>query len=473
MSTSIGAVLLEGAASDARHLTFDHGSQGSRAVVRTAKVAVSWAIRAIVLGVGGIIIGIWVHGGGVTGISSLAGLLISAGRLTGLAGSYLLVLQLLALARLPFLQWAIGFDRLVIIHKLNGKMAVALIAAHVVMITAGYALMSKVSMWAQFLRFLTAYKGMVAATVATSFILLVVGTSIFIVKRRLRYESWYLVHLLAYSAVILAWFHQIPTGMVFLGNPWTAVFWTAIYILSLSLVVIFRFVQPVVRCLIHQMKVEEVVEEAPGVVSIRVTGRHLEYLNARAGQSFQWRFLDRKRWWESHPFSLSEAPDGKSFRITVKALGDFSRNAGFIRPGTRVVAEGPFGSFTTDEARKNRFALIAGGIGITPIRALLQELRHDVVLIYRASSDEDLIFLQELERLARTRGSRLFFLKGNRHEAVCRGYLSPEHLRELLPDIRDRDVYVCGPSSLMSLVGDSLRKLRVPEEQIHSDEFNF
>src|SRR5205814_7474742 len=58
-----------------------------------------------------------------------------------------------------------------------------------------------------------------------------------------------------------------------------------------------------------------VVTEAPGVVSIRIAGRNLDRLQAQPGQFFQWRFLNR--WWTAHPFSLSEAPDGRSFRITV------------------------------------------------------------------------------------------------------------------------------------------------------------
>jgi len=425
------------------------------------------------LGTGGIIIGIWAHGGGVTGITSLAALLTSAGRLTGLVGAFLLILQLLALARLPFLEWAAGFDRLTALHRINGKVLLSLILAHVGLITAGYALMAKISIPAQFLLFLTRYHGMAAALAGTMLLVLVAVTSMVIVRRRLRYESWYFVHLLAYAAVVLAWFHQIPTGIVFLTSPLAAAFWTGLYLFTLQLVIIFRFVQPAARSALHQLRVEEVVEEGPGVVSIRITGRHLDYLNARAGQFFQWRFLDRGRWWESHPFSLSEAPDGRSFRITIKDLGDFSRKAAFIRPGTRVVAEGPFGSFTDQARIKDRIALVAAGVGITPIRALMEEMRGRITLIYRATRDQDLIFRQELETLAAERGAQLLYLTGDRTSIEHRHYLSRRHLRQLLPDISQRDVYLCGPPKMMDTIEGEVRRLGVPDDQLHRDDFSF
>jgi predicted ferric reductase len=90
------------------------------------------------------------------------------------------------------------------------------------------------------------------------------------------------------------------------------------------------------------------------------------WLNSRAGQFFLWRFLDRERRQEAHPFSLSAAPDGKSLRITVKGLGDFSQHIGEIRPGTPVIIEGPFGSFTADARSRERVALITGALESHP-----------------------------------------------------------------------------------------------------------
>jgi ferredoxin-NADP reductase len=252
-----------------------------------------------------------------------------------------------------------------------------------------------------------------------------------------------------------------------------AAFWTALYVATLQMVILFRFGQAILRNLWHRLQVAEVIEEGPGVVSLRITGRHLDWLNARAGQFFLWRFLDSERWQEAHPFSLSAAPDGKSLRITVKALGDFTRRIGEIKPGTRAVVEGPFGSFTREARSRERVALIAGGVGITPIRALLEEMSGDLVLIYRARHENDLIFRDELEGLARERGIAIHYMADDRRWPDNERLLSADHLRTLVPDISHRDAYVCGPPAMMQSVLRGLRAAGVPRRHIHTDQFAY
>ena len=92
----------------------------------------------------------------------------------------------------------------------------------------------------------------------------------------------------------------------------------------------------------------DVTAEAPGVVSIYLSGRDLDALDAQSGQFFLWRFLTPDRWWKAHPFSLSAAPTKRGLRITVKDLGDDTHALQHVRPGTRVFAEGPYGTFTAD-----------------------------------------------------------------------------------------------------------------------------
>jgi ferredoxin-NADP reductase len=210
-----------------------------------------------------------------------------------------------------------------------------------------------------------------------------------------------------------------------------------------------------------------VVEEGPGVVSLRITGRNLGRLRARAGQFFLWRFLARDRWWTAHPFSLSEAPDGRSLRITVKALGDHTAKLSFIRPGTRVVAEGPFGVFTAAAGRRDRALLIAGGIGITPIRAILDDLRGDAVVVYRSVREEELVLREELERT----GATVHYVVGDHAEPGNERLLSAEHLRELVPDVRRREVFLCGPPGMTAAVELTLARLHVPRRHLHVERF--
>jgi predicted ferric reductase len=440
------------------------------------QAVVAWGLRSLLASIALVIVWVWLHGGGVSSVHTPAALLTSLGRITGLFGAYLLLLQVLLMARLPFLEWVAGFNRLTRWHRLNGKLCLALILAHVATIVTGYALTDRVALPVEVASLLRGYPGMVAALIGTLLLILVVVTSVVIVRRRLRYETWFLVHLLAYAGVFLTWFHQLPTGNDFLTNPWAAAFWTALYVATLQLVLLFRVAQPALRGLWHDLRVAEVIPEGPGVISLRITGRHLAAFNARAGQFFTWRFLDRERWREAHPFSLSAAPDGRSLRITVKTLGDFSSRLAAVKLGTRVLVEGPFGSFTDAVRTRDRVALIAGGVGITPIRALLEEMpgrTDDLALIYRATRAEDVLFRDELERLARARGVALHYVIGEHRAPGNERLLSAEHLRALLPDLAEREVYLCGPRGMMRATEAAARRLGVPRARIHKDDFAF
>jgi ferredoxin-NADP reductase len=138
-----------------------------------------------------------------------------------------------------------------------------------------------------------------------------------------------------------------------------------------------------------------------------------------------------------------------------------------------VFAEGPFGAFTVERRRRSGALLIAGGIGIAPIRALLEELPAGTDLLYRASTEDDVVFRDELDALARTRGARVTYVLGGRGEPGPRRVFSPAGLRELVPDVRVRDVYLCGPRGLTDTARRTLRQLGVPRGQIHLDPFEF
>ena len=155
----------------------------------------------------------------------------------------------------------------------------------------------------------------------------------------------------------------------------------------------------------------------------------------------------------------------------MKDVGGFTRRLGDLRPGTRVLAEGPFGRFSAAIRQRARVTLIAGGIGITPLRALLEELPAapgELALIYRVLAEDDLVLRDELEDLARTRGATVHYVVGD-HRGVER--LSAARLRELVPEIAAGDVYLCGPPGMMRATQASLRAAGVPPRQIHQERF--
>src|SRR5438067_245022 len=289
--------------------------------LRRPRVARAWltavALALVAGGNAAAIVWLWYHGGNVTGVHSQGELLTSIARITGLLGAYSALLQVLLLARLAPLERLVGFDRLTVWHRWNGHACLYLSLAHVFFSIWGYADMDRLTVGKEIPTMIWGghYPGMIVATVGTILFVAVVATSVVIVRRRLDYRAWYAVHFTVYAAIALSWFHQIPTGNELVLSMGAQAYWKSLYLATLALLLGFRVVAPLVSAFRHRLRVAEVVEEGPGVVSLRITGRRLDRLQARAGQFFLWRFLTRRDWHEAHPFSLSAAPDGRSLRI--------------------------------------------------------------------------------------------------------------------------------------------------------------
>jgi predicted ferric reductase len=429
-----------------------------------------WDLSVLVAANAAAAVGLWWREGGLREVHDVASLLTSLGRVTGMLGALLALVELLLLARIPVLD-AFGMERVGSWHRLNGSACLALIAAHTVLITAGYALTDGVSVTREASDLLTGYSGVLLATIGLGLLVAVVITSIVMVRRRLPYRVWHAVHVGAYVAIALAFSHQLATGHEFVRQPLARAYWWALYAATLAALVGFRVVVPVARSLRHRLRIERVVPEAPGVVSLEIGGVDLHRLRVLSGQSLHWRFLARGHWWETHPFSLSAAPDGRRLRITVKELGDYTARLATLAPGTRVIVEGPSGGLTSAARRRARVALIAGGVGIAPIRALLEDTPGEpgtIAVIYRAASEDDVLFRDELDELSRRRGAELHYVLGERSGDEI---LSAEHLQALVPDIASRDVYVCGPRSMTEATRANLRRAGVPRRHIISEGF--
>ncbi|MEO8230518.1 MAG: ferredoxin reductase family protein [Chloroflexota bacterium] len=441
-----------------------------------------WSVRAadvlaLALGNGLLIALMWVRHGGPDQLDSPAGWLTAVGQLTALFGTYLILIELILMSRSPWLDQLFGMDRLAAAHHWIGFGAVWLLLAHGVTTIGGYGLGDGQNAIAEAWILATTYPFVLWAVAGMALFGAVAVSSIRAARRRVSYETWHGIHLYAYLAVALTFAHQLVVGADFSDDPVARLYWIALYVATAGIILAFRFGQPIRLSLRHRLRVANVVREGPGVVSIYLAGRDIDRLAIRSGQYLNLRFLTRDGWWRGHPFSISAAPNGQWLRVTVKDLGDDSAGLQRIPVGTRVYAEGPYGGLTDTRRTRSRVLLIAGGIGITPLRALLEELpvrRGEMTLIYRARRPQDVVFRAELDAIARLNGATVHYLVGQRGTpAVPDDPLGPASLSSLVPDARERDVYLCGPEPMMEAVRRTLRVLGVPARQIHSERFAF
>jgi predicted ferric reductase len=401
-------------------------------------------------------------------LAARGGLATFAGSLTGMVGTYLALIMVLLVSRIPVIERVAGQDGLVRLHRMLAPWPISLLAAHAVLLTVGYAQAARTGAWHEAGTLVT-YPDVLIATVALGIMCFIGVISLRAIRRRLPRDTWWLIHLWMYLALALAFPHELVLGPSFVGHPLTRVVWAVVWAATAGVVLGYRIGLPVLRTMRHQLRVVEVRSEGPGVVSVILTGQQLDRLPVSGGQFLFWRFLTPGRWWRAHPFSLSALPQPPYLRLTVKGVGSFSQSLAGLRPGTRVAVEGPYGAFTRYHQRRPRALLVAAGIGVTALRSLLEDLPRGSapVVLLRARRPEDLVLDAEVRELVRQRRGTVHELTGPREQAG----LDAASLPRLVRDLDQRDVYVCGPEGFVAAIVALARNLGVPDDAIHHEAF--
>ncbi|MFG1807745.1 ferric reductase-like transmembrane domain-containing protein [Streptomyces sp. NPDC049040] len=453
-------------------MTTTYGRRPARHAVAPPRRRLSPAAPILLLGWMGAaaVLALWWQDTGA--VVGTADWLIGAGRIAGLLSGYCCALLVGLMARVPVLEHGVGSDRVARWHALLGRYTVCLLTVHVTLILWGYAVQAHTGVVGETATVVLTYPEMLKGTIGGVLLLAVGIVSARAVRRKIRYEIWYYLHLLTYLAVFLAFWHQLALGADFSAHPLARGFWYALYASAAAAVLWYRVTAPLRLNVRHRLRVAQVVQEAPDVVSVIVRGQLLPELAARPGQFLRWRFLAPGLWWTASPYSLSTAPRPDLLRLTVKAVGGHSAALARLQPGTRIWAEGPYGALTADRRTRQKVLLLAGGIGVTPLRALFESLPAqpgDLTLIYRARTTGDLALRGELESIARSRGAHLHYLL-NRADG-SRPLLTADLLRAVLPDVAHHDVYLCGPPGWARASYEALRSAGVPTRHIHHELF--
>lgn len=428
---------------------------------------------AVVLGLAcaglGLVVGLTLADQPWAQLGAPGGVATFIGSLTGMVGAYLALVMLVLVSRIGPFERSVGQDKILRWHQRLAVWPLSLLAVHAVAVTVGYAQATRTGIVGEIGQLLTGYAGVLSATVALALMLLAGICSTRAIRSRLRRETWWVLHLYMYIALALAIAHVIALGPSFVNHPVTKVVWVVIWLATAGTALVYRLGLPLVRSFRHRLEVMEVRPEAPGVVSVICAGRNLDQLPAAGGQFCLWRFLARDMWWQAHPYSLSALPQDGQLRLTVKSVGDHSSAVARLRPGTKVIFEGPYGAFRAEARMHTRVVLLAAGIGVTSVRSLLEDLPRNSrpVVVLRAGQRRELPLLDEIQQLTSDLDGRVVTLIGSRTKHP----LNAAALWALIPDLQSRDAYVCGPSTFVADVTAALLDAEIPKRAIHHEAY--
>jgi predicted ferric reductase len=462
--------MVAGASAPVRRVTPVHAARRRTATDHARYVGIAIGANALIL------MTMWWMHGGLDSLAERGAGATAIGQATALLGTYAALVEILFMSRISWLERCVGFDRLAVWHRWLGFAAVSLLTAHVVASTYGFAESSGRSLVQQTQDFISHYPDVLMAYVGFGLFIAVAVSSARAARRRLRRETWYALHLYAYLAIALSFAHQLAVGTDFTDDPVERAWWVGLYVAIFGSILVWRVGGPIVFNVRHRLVVAKVSREANGVVSVYMTGRRLTEIDVESGQFFLWRFLTGSGWAKAHPFSLSAAPNNRFLRITVKELGDDTQKLQRLHPGVRVFAEGPYGTFTSERITRSKVALIAGGIGITPLRALFETLpatTGEVTLLYRVATPGDLALKRELDLIAQQRGVTVHHLIGTEIGDDTTDQLGVPALGQLVPDIADRDVFLCGPPAFLTALRRRVAALGTPRHRIHFERFEY
>ena len=404
--------------------------------------------------------------------------LIAMGRLAALTAVFLLMLQVLFIARARWVEPLWGMDRLTKLHHLKASVVVALLLGHVFLVTKGYALQGEVTYFEQVKDFVKSWEEIIPAMFALGLLILVGFLSVSIARKHLRYEWWHATHLVTYGAFALVLEHPFDLGMDLTNNSAFRIFgYVLLSFVGLNLLW-YRMLLPIYHYSRHRFRVVAVHAETRNVTTVNISGRNMHTLHVIPGQFVIVRFLAKGFGWQPHPFSVSAPFDGATLRLSIKSSGDFTSRIPELLKGTRVVIDGPHGAFTPHKSESAKVLLIAGGIGITPIRAMLPTFiasNVDIVLLYASRKQDEIVFKGELDELATIHTQfRVVHILSNEPEwSGEKGMIDENRIKYLVPDHCERDVYLCGPPPMMVGLLKTLQALKIPSKQIYYERFSF
>lgn len=407
------------------------------------------------------------------GLNTSSDRIIAISRIAGIIATAGVLLEFLVMSRAPFIEDNFSLEEINEFHRYAGYTIVYSLIVHIVFVTVGYGALDHFSLWKQFWSFPSQFSGLLSALVGSAALLVAAAFSIKLLRKKLPYELWYFIHVIVYGSIVLTFSHQVDSGGDVSTLPWMRAYWYFLFGLLFVIVAYYRFIRHITLSLYHGFKIEKIVPEANGIYSVYISGRNIQKYNYKAGQYAHWRMLNPKLFLQNHPFSFSSIPGSDHLRFTFKTSGDFTNKLASVPVGTRLLVDGPRGSFVTEHSFDRKVLMIAGGIGVSPFIPLAKSLledKRDVTVLYSVVNREDVAFKEEFNQLLNTYPATFRLVN---HVASETGYITEATLLKFVAEDRDEAVYVCGPPAMTNLIIKQLKNLDFYDDQIITEQFSF
>lgn len=346
-----------------------------------------------------------------------------------------------------------GLDKMYMIHRRSGVIAVVLLLFHFVVVPRDTVFTIGKPMGFYSLVFI-----LIGVIVA--------ATPLF--KRKFKYHKWVNFHKLMGFFYILGIAHSLNVQTLTSQLP---IVRTYVYLMA-AIGIIAWFYRAFLYNLFNK-KLSYTVEKVKHFENditefiLKPAGKKLAF---EAGQ-FAFVSLQDKNLKEPHPFTISSHPSEESLRFTVKALGDYTSDLQTsLDEGIPAKIEGPFGLFNFKNAKNKKQLWLAGGIGITPYLSFIKELNNDyhVILVWSVSSLVQANYKEEIENIASNKSSLKFIL----NDSETQGHFAIEKLYNS-SDLKNTSVFVCGPEVMRENYIKQLLQKGVSINDIHFEEFSF
>lgn len=344
-----------------------------------------------------------------------------------------------------------GLDKMYMVHRRSGTIAVILMLAHVFVVPKEVSFHIGKPLGA-------------AAFFLILFGVLLAALPVF--KRKIPYHKWINIHKLMGLFYVIAIAHAVSVKSLILELPITRV-----YVFGMALIGILAWVYRAFFYNIVNKKlnynIKKITDLGNGITELILQPESIA-LSFTAGQFafFNFPSISKK---EQHPFTISSHPDDNNLRLSIKGLGDYTNNlTEKLNVGEKAIVEGPFGYFTQKQAKNNAQIWIAGGIGITPFLALAKELSNQkVALFWSVNKIEDAVYSKELDTIAKANPNFSFEIWATSEK----GYIDIDKLN--IDHFTNQDYFICGPQGIKSSLFKQLKSKDVKSTNMHDEEFAF